>query len=70
LKLRVACRMVWFLRKKVGAEWGDANSGLVYLMRRSVLSLSFVEPNKRDRPMRPDEPDPRHAPGNGRRHFF
>ena len=27
----------------------------------SVLSLSFVEPNKRDRPKKPDEPDPRHA---------
>jgi hypothetical protein len=33
--------------------------------RGSVLSLSFVEPNKRDRPKKPDEPAPRHAPGNG-----
>ncbi len=31
---------------------------------RAVLSLSFVEPNKRDRPDGPDEPDPRHAPRN------
>jgi hypothetical protein len=28
------------------------------------LSLSFVEPNKPDRPKKPDEPNPRHAPRN------
>jgi len=36
----------------------------VYLARGSVLSLSFVEPNKRERPKKPDEPAPRHAPRN------
>ena len=45
----------------------------VYLVRESVLSLLFVEPNKPDRldepdrpdrPNRPDEPNPRHAPQN------
>ena len=36
-----------------------------YLVRGAVLALWFVEPNKRDRPTRPDEPDPRHAPRNG-----
>jgi hypothetical protein len=30
-----------------------------------VFSGSFVEPKKRDRPTRPDGPDPRHAPRNG-----
>jgi hypothetical protein len=29
----------------------------VYLVRGSVLSLSFVEPNKPNEPNRPDEPD-------------
>jgi hypothetical protein len=33
-------------------------------VRGSVLSLSFVDPNKRDRPKKPDGPDPRHAPQN------
>jgi hypothetical protein len=44
----------------------ESDSESAYLVRRSVLSLSFVEPNKRD------EPDPRHAPGNGscRRFIF
>jgi hypothetical protein len=36
----------------------------VYLVRGSVLSLSFVEPHKRERPKKPDEPAPRHAPRN------
>ena len=36
----------------------------VYLKRGSVLSLSFVEPNQRDRPKKPEESDPRHAPRN------
>ena len=31
-------------------------------MRGSVLSFSFVEPTKRDRPNKPDEPDSSHAP--------
>ena len=36
----------------------------VYLVRGSVLSLSFVKPNKPDgpnKPDRPDRPNPRHA---------
>src|SRR5687767_6266292 len=40
---------------------------LVYLVRGSVLSLSFVEPHTGDKPKKPnksDEPDPRHAPRN------
>jgi hypothetical protein len=46
---------------------GESEDGeflAVYLVRGSVLSLSFVEPHKRDRPRKSDEPDPRHAPGN------
>jgi len=46
---------------------GESEDGeflAVYLVRGSVLSLSFVEPNKPDRPTRPDEPTPRHAPRN------
>jgi hypothetical protein len=39
----------------------------VYLVRGSVLSLWFVKPNKRDRPKKPAEPDPRHAPREGSR---
>jgi len=48
--------------------WGEGDSEAVYLVRGSVLSLSFVEPNKRVRPEkpdkqdRPDEPAPRQAP--------
>jgi len=41
---------------------GDSEA--VYLVRKSVLSLSFVEPHKRDKPNkpdRPDEPDLHHA---------
>jgi hypothetical protein len=34
-------------------------------MRGSVLSLSFMEPNNRDRPKKPDRPDPRNAPQMG-----
>jgi len=34
----------------------------VYLVRGSALCLWFVKPNKRDRPKKPAEPDPRHAP--------
>ena len=34
-------------------------------MRGSVLSLSFVEPLNREKPKKPDAPDPRHAPRNG-----
>ncbi len=44
---------------------GDSEA--VYLVRESVLSLSFVEPNTRDRP---DEPDPRHALQNGSGHIL
>jgi len=43
-------------------------SEAVYLVRESVMSLSFVEPhkrNKREKPDRPDQPDPRHVPGKG-----
>jgi len=39
----------------------------VYLVRGFVLSLWFVKPNKRDRPKKPAEPDPRHAPREGSR---
>ena len=42
---------------------GDSEA--VYLVRGSVLSLSFVEPHTRDRPKTPDEPAPRDAPRNG-----
>src|SRR5437899_12978603 len=35
---------------------GESDSESVYLVRGSVLSLWFVEPNKRDRPTRPDGP--------------
>jgi len=49
---------------------GRCDSKAVYLVRGSVVSLSFVEPNKRDRPRKPDEPAPRHAPGNGFWHLF
>ena len=45
-----------------GGVKGDSEA--VYLVRGSVLSLSFVEPNIRDRPKKPDGPDPRHAPRN------
>ena len=53
-----------------GAAWsrvvlGEGDSEAVYLERGAGWSRSFVEPNKRDRPKKPDEPDPRHAPGNG-----
>lgn len=34
----------------------------VYLERGAGWSRSFVEPSKRERPKKPDEPDPRHAP--------
>ncbi|HMF86152.1 MAG TPA: hypothetical protein VK598_07355 [Nitrospiraceae bacterium] len=34
------------------------------------MSLSFVEPNKRDGPKKPDEPDPRHARRNGFGHIL
>ena len=48
----------------VGAvcEVGGGGSEAVYPVRGSGLSLWFVEPNKRDRLKKPDEPDPRHAP--------
>lgn len=36
----------------------------VYLVRGSVWVLPFVEPVKRDRPKKPDGPDPRHTLGN------
>jgi hypothetical protein len=42
---------------------GDSETG--YLVRGSVLSLSFVEPNKPNKPDRPDKPAPCHAPRNG-----
>jgi hypothetical protein len=42
---------------------GDSET--VYLVHGSVLSLLFVEPNKLDRPGKPDEPAPRHAPQKG-----
>jgi hypothetical protein len=42
---------------------GEGDSEAVYLERGSALSLSFVELNKRDRPRKQAEPDPRHAPG-------
>jgi hypothetical protein len=40
----------------------DGEFRAAYLVRGTVLSLSFVEPNKWDRPNRRDEPAPRHAP--------
>ena len=43
----------------------NGDSRTVYLVRGSVLSLSFVEPNKRNSPKKPDEPDPRPAPRYG-----
>jgi len=52
---------------------GESEDGeflAVYLVRGSVLSLSFVEPHKRDRPRKSDEPDPRHALRNGFGHRF
>ena len=42
----------------------EGDSEGVYLVRGSVLSLLFVEPNTRDRLKKPDGPDPRYAPGN------
>jgi hypothetical protein len=44
---------------------GEGDSQGVYLVRVFVLSLSFVKPNKRERPTRPDEPNPRYAPRYG-----
>lgn len=44
---------------------GEGDSEAVYLVRGAVLSLSFVELHTRDRPKKPDEPVPRHAPRNG-----
>ncbi len=41
---------------------GDSET--VYLVRGSVPSLSFVKPNKPEKPDRRDEPAPRHAPRN------
>jgi hypothetical protein len=46
------------------------NSEAVYLVRGSALFLWFVEPHKRDRPKKPDEPDPYHAPRNGFSYLF
>jgi len=43
---------------------GEGDSEAVYLVRGSVLSLSFVESNKRDRSTRPDELNPYHVPQN------
>ena len=40
---------------------GEGDSEAIYLMRGSVLSLSFVEPHKQDRPEKPEEPAPRHS---------
>ena len=64
------CRCRWEL--PTGYGWimqalckGRGDSEAVYLLRGSVLSLSFAEPHKRDTPARPDEPDLRHVPGNG-----
>jgi len=37
----------------------------VYLVRGAGWSPWFVEPHTRDRPKKPDEPDPRHAPRSG-----
>ena len=52
--------------ENVGARCeGEGDSEAVYLVGGSVLSLWFVEPNKRDRPKKPDGPAPRHAPRNG-----
>src|SRR5712692_4022349 len=47
------------------ARGGEGDSEAVYLVRGSVLSLSFVEPNKPDRP---DKPNPPHAPRTLRLH--
>ena len=49
---------------------GEGDSEAVYVVRRAVLSRSFVEPHTRDRPKQPDEPAPRHAPRNGSRRSF
>jgi len=43
---------------------GRGDSEAVYLVRGAGWSFSFVEPHTRDRPKKPDEPAPRHAPRN------
>jgi hypothetical protein len=43
------------------------NSEAVYPVRRSILSLTFIEPSK---PERPNRPDPRQALRNGAWHLF
>ena len=58
-------RTVEALREGKG---GEGDSEAVYLMRGSVLSLVFIEPNKPERldePDRPNRPAPRHAPRSG-----
>ena len=42
---------------------GD-NLEAVYMVRGSVLFLSFIEPNTRDRPTKFDRPVPHDAPRN------
>ena len=49
---------------------GRGDSEVVYLVRESVLSLSFVEPHTRDRLKKPDEPASRHAQRNESGHIL
>jgi len=46
-------------------ESEDGEFRAAYLVRGSVLSLSFVEPSKRNWPTRSDGPDLCHAPLTG-----
>ena len=57
----------WWRNRITLMARGEGDSEAVYLVHGSVLSLSFVEPNKPDRP---DRPDPRHAPRSCSRHLF
>ncbi len=43
----------------------EGDSEAVHLVRGAFWSRSFVEPHTGDRPKKPDEPAPRHAPRKG-----
>jgi len=49
---------------ELSGQAANDDSGRFIRTAGPVLSLSFVEPHKRDRPTRPDWPGSRHAPRN------
>ncbi len=60
IDISITLEMVW----ELCVRWGGG-SGAVCLVRGSGWSRPFVEPNTRERLIKPDAPAPRHSPRNG-----